>query len=133
MLKTSSHRRLPAALTGFATALLLIVVSSPVAGSAAAKLFTGGESGPTPEVAVRAAMRNAQTSSSSAFIPEVFDGAGYGSTAETAVRQAIGDGETTASAYGLYTCELVEEPEVFPQPPGSLRAFRAHVRLRCTP
>jgi hypothetical protein len=49
------------------------------------------------------------------------------------VRQAIGDARVTASAYGLYTCELVGEPEVFQQPPGSLRAFRAHVRMRCTP
>lgn len=71
--------------------------------------------------------------SSSAFAPEFFDGAAYGSTAETAVRQAIGDAETTASAYGLYKCELVGEPAVFEQPPGSLRAFRAQVRLRCTP
>jgi hypothetical protein len=133
MLKTFSHRTLPAALTGFATALLLITVSSPVAGSAAAKLFTGGGSGgPTPEVAVRAATRVAQTSSA-VFVPEIFDGAGYGSTAESAVRQAIGDAKVTASAYGLYTCELVEQPEVFQQPPGSLRAFRAHVRMRCDP
>lgn len=107
MFKTFSHLRLPAALTGFAIALLLIMASP-------------------------AAMWGAQMSSF-VFVPEVFDGAGYGPTAETAVRQAIGDGEVTASAYGLYTCELVEEPEVFPQPPGSLRAFRAHVRMRCTP
>jgi hypothetical protein len=131
MLKTFSHRTLRAALTGFGTALVLIMVSSPVAGSAATKLFTGvGSGGPTPEVAVRAATRNAQTSS--VFVPEIFDGAGYGSTAESAVRQAIGDAKTTASAYGLQTCELVEEPEVLQQPPGSLRAFRAHVRMRCT-
>jgi len=110
-------------------ALVLIVVSSPVAASAAARPFTGGVSGPTREVAVRAAMSDTKTSSF-AFVPELFDGAAYGSTAETAVRQAIGDAEVTASAYGLYTCELAEEPEVFPQPAGSLRAFRAHVRLR---
>lgn len=132
MLKTFSHRTLRAALTGLATALVLVMVSSPVAGSAAAKVFTGGGSdGLTPQVTVRAATPNAQTSSS-VFVPEIFDGAGYGSTADSAVRQAIGDAKTTASAYGLYTCELVEEPEVFQQPPGSLRAFRAHVRMRCT-
>jgi hypothetical protein len=105
MRKTLSHQTLRAALTAlFATALVLIAASSPVAGS----------------------------TSSSPFVPEFFDGAAYGSTAETAVRQAIGDAQTTASAYGLFMCELVEEPEVFQQPPGSLRAFRAHVILRCT-
>jgi len=67
------------------------------------------------------------------FTPEVFDGAGYGSTAETAVRQAIGDAETTASAYQLYNCQVLGEPEVFEQPPGSLRAFRAHAQVTCEP
>jgi hypothetical protein len=67
----------------------------------------------------------------SATVPEFFDGAGYGSTAETAVQAAIWDAEITASAYGLYTCELVGEPAVFPQPRNSLRAFRAHAILQC--
>ena len=71
------------------------------------------------------------TPASAQHVPELFDGAGYGATAETAVRQAIGDAEVTASSYQLYNCELVGEPEVFPQPPGSLRAFRAHVTMRC--
>jgi hypothetical protein len=131
MRETFSHRILHAALTGLGIAVVLIVVSSPVAGAAAAGTFTGGGSGPTPDVAVQATMRDAQTSSST-FVPDIFDGAGYGSTAETAVRQAIGDAQVSASAYQLFTCELVGEPEVFPQPPGSLRAFRAHVRMRCT-
>jgi hypothetical protein len=126
----SSHRTPHPALAGFAIALVLIMVSLPVAGSAGAP-FPGGGSGPTPELSAHAAKAVAQTSSS-AFVPEIFDGAGYGSTAESAVRQAIEDAQVTASAYGLYTCELVEEPEVFQQPPGSLRAFRAHVRMRCT-
>jgi hypothetical protein len=111
MRRTLSRQTIHAALTGFATAAL-ITVSSPVAGAAHA-------------------MWGAQTSSS-AFVPELFDGGGYGPTAEVAVRQAIGDARTSASAYGLFTCELVGEPEVFQQPPGSLRAFRAHVVLRCT-
>ena len=38
----------------------------------------------------------------------------------------------TASTYGLYNCTLVGEPSVFPQPPGSRRAFRAQVTVRCT-
>jgi hypothetical protein len=108
MRKTSLHRALRAALTGFATAVVLIMVSRT------------------------AVMWDAQAPSF-AFVPELFDGAAYGATAETAVRQAIGDAEVTASAYGLYTCELAEEPEVFQQPPDSLRAFRAHVRMRCKP
>jgi hypothetical protein len=90
--------------------------------------FAGGVSGPTREVAVRVARSDTKTSSF-AFVPELFDGAAYGSTAETAVRQAIGDAEVTASAYGLYTCELAEEPEVFPRTPSALaRAFRLSER-----
>ncbi len=73
------------------------------------------------------------TMPSSAWVPELFDGGGYGPTAETAVRAAIEDAEVTASGYQLYTCELVGEPSVFQQPPGSLRAFRAQVRLHCEP
>lgn len=61
----------------------------------------------------------------------VFDGGGYGPTPETAVQAAIWDAEASASAYGLFTCRLAGEPQVFPQPPGSLRAFTAQVRLRC--
>jgi len=128
----ASHRKLHSALTGFVTTLVLIMGSSPVAGSAAARLFPGGAPVNTPEVAAHAAMWDSEKSSS-AFVPEFFDGGGYGPTAETAVRQAIEDAEVTASAYGLYTCELAGEPAVFEQPPGSLRAFRAQVRLRCTP
>jgi len=64
--------------------------------------------------------------------PEFFDGGGYGSTAESAVQAAIWDAEATASAYGLFDCELVGEPEVFRNPPGSRRAFNAQVRVRCT-
>lgn len=105
MRKTFSSRTLQAALTAFSAAVFLLT-SSPAVGSAEIQ--------------------------SPPSVPEIFDGAGYGSTADTAVRQAIGDAEVTASAYGLYHCELVEDPAVFPQPPGSLRAFRAHVRMRCT-
>lgn len=126
MRKTFSHRKLQAVFTGFGTAVLVIIASS-VAGSAAAEALTGSGSQPRPEVGVRAAISSFQ------FVSEIFDGAGYGSTAESAVNQAIGDAKVTASSYQLYTCELVEEPEVFQQPPGSLRAFRAHVRMRCTP
>ena len=67
-----------------------------------------------------------------AQVPELFDGGGYGPTAEYAVQAAIWDAETTASTYGLYNCTLVGEPAVFPQAPGSRRAFRAQVTVRCT-
>jgi hypothetical protein len=73
------------------------------------------------------------TSSLSAFVPEFFDGGGSGPTPETAVQQAIWDAETSASAYGLFTCDLVGEPAVFRQPPNAPRAFSAQVRLHCTP
>ena len=69
----------------------------------------------------------------SAEVQESFDGGGYGQTADNAVRMAIWDAEISASAYGYYSCGLVGEPVVFPQPPGSLRAFRAQVRLTCEP
>jgi hypothetical protein len=127
-----SHRILHAAVTGFGAAVVLIMVSSPVAGSAVARTFTGGGSGPMPDVAGQAAMWDAETSWS-AFVPEFFDGGGSGPTPETAIQAAIWDAEITASGYGLFTCELVGEPAVFPQPPGSPRSFSAQVRLQCTP
>ena len=64
--------------------------------------------------------------------PDLFDGGGYGPTAESAVQAANWDAEVTASTYGLYNCVLVGEPSVFPQPPGSRRAFNAQVTVRCT-
>jgi hypothetical protein len=130
MRKTLSHRKLQAAIIGLGTAVVLLMMSLPVAGSAEGKPVTAGGSG-TPEVAAQAATRDAQTSSFT-FIPEFFDGGGSGPTPETAVQAAIWDAENTASGYGLFTCELVGEPQVFPQPPGSFRAFSAQVRLHCT-
>jgi hypothetical protein len=69
----------------------------------------------------------------SAVVTEYFDGGGYGSTAESAVYAAIGDARTTASAFGLYRCKLDGTPSVFRQPSGSLRAYRAQVRVQCEP
>jgi hypothetical protein len=69
----------------------------------------------------------------SAEVLDFFDGGGYGPTAEYAVQAAIWDAETSASYYGLYRCEVAEEPVVFQQPPGSRRAFRAQARLYCEP
>jgi hypothetical protein len=64
----------------------------------------------------------------------LFDGAAFGSTIESAIRGAIGDAEVSASAYQLFTCELVGEPRIFPGPnPEWNRNFRAGVTLECTP
>lgn len=65
-------------------------------------------------------------------VPDLFDGGGYRPTAEYAVQAAIWDAETSASTYGLFDCIPVGEPAVFPQPPGSRRAVRAQVTVRCT-
>lgn len=63
-----------------------------------------------------------------------FDGAGGGPTEEVAIRGAIEDAEVSASAYQLYTCELVGEPQIFPgQNPEWGRKYRAQVRVFCTP
>lgn len=67
----------------------------------------------------------------SASASQLFDGGGYGPTAEYAVQAAMWDAEANANASGFYTCELAGEPTVFPQAPGSRRAFRAQVMLRC--
>jgi hypothetical protein len=64
----------------------------------------------------------------------LFDGAAFGSTIESAIQGAIGDAQVSASAYQLFTCELVGEPRIFPGPnPEWGRNFRAGVTLSCTP
>ena len=51
-----------------------------------------------------------------------FDGGAFGPTEEV-----------SASAYQLFTCELVGEPRIFPGPnPEWGRNFRAQVRVFCT-
>jgi hypothetical protein len=129
MRDTHVHRTRHTALLRLASVLIVMLVSSPASGSAARMPLAASGSGPTPELAW--ATVSAPTSQF-VFVPEFFDGGGSGPTAETAIEAAIGDAENTASGYGLFTCELVGEPEVFPRPPGSLRAFAAQVRLRCT-
>ena len=63
----------------------------------------------------------------------LFDGAAFGPTEEVAIRSAIEDAEVSASAYQLYTCELVGEPQIFPGPdPARRRNFRAQVTVSCT-
>jgi hypothetical protein len=56
----------------------------------------------------------------------LFDGASFGPTIEVAIQGAILDAEVSASAYQLFTCELVGEPQIFPGPnPEWGRNFRA--------
>jgi hypothetical protein len=64
----------------------------------------------------------------------LFTGGGYGPTPELAIQAAIGDGETSASAYQLYTCEVVGEPEVFLQN-NIYRGnyYTAEATVSCTP
>lgn len=64
-----------------------------------------------------------------------FTGGGFGPTPGTAIQAAIWDAEASAGGEGLYTCELVGEPTVFPQnrrPKGG-PAFTAEATLGCTP
>jgi len=62
-----------------------------------------------------------------------FDGGGFGPTEEVAIQRAIEDAEISASASQLFTCELVDEPQTFPDPDNEFgRFFRAQVRVFCT-
>jgi hypothetical protein len=64
----------------------------------------------------------------------LFDGAAFGPTAEVAIQSAIWDAEVSASAYQLFTCQLVGEPLIFPGPnPARSRNFSAQVTVECTP
>jgi hypothetical protein len=64
----------------------------------------------------------------------LFDGGSSGPTAEVAIRGAIEDAAVSASAYGLYNCTPVGEPQVFPRPNDPFgRFFSAQVRVSCTP
>jgi hypothetical protein len=65
----------------------------------------------------------------------LFDGGGRGPTAEVAIRRAFSDAETSASAYQLYTCAPVGEPQVFESAndPNFGHVFRAQVTVSCTP
>jgi hypothetical protein len=63
----------------------------------------------------------------------LFDGGGYGPTAEVAIRGAIDDAAVSASAYGLFNCTQVGEPQVFSRPSDPFgRFFRAQVTVSCT-
>jgi hypothetical protein len=63
-----------------------------------------------------------------------FDGGGFGPTEDIAVQRAIEDAEVSASAYQLFTCELVGEPQIFPGThPERGPVIRAQVRVFCTP
>jgi len=64
----------------------------------------------------------------------LFTGGGFGPTTEVAIQSAVWDAETSASAYQLFTCQMVGEPSIFPGPnPEWGRNFGAEVTLVCTP
>jgi hypothetical protein len=89
-------------------------------------------------LALAAAMLCAVAAPSPAFGAQsngmYFDGGGFGPTEEVAIRRAIEDAEVSASASQLYHCELVSDPQIFPNPnPQWGRNFRAQVRVFCTP
>jgi hypothetical protein len=63
----------------------------------------------------------------------LFDGGGFGPTAEVAIQGAIDDAAASASAYGLFNCTQLGEPQVFPRPSDPFgRFFRAQVTVSCT-
>jgi hypothetical protein len=64
-----------------------------------------------------------------------FDGGGRGPTAEVAIRRAIDDAATSASAYQLFTCTPVGQPQVFESTndPNFGHVFRAQATVFCTP
>ena len=63
----------------------------------------------------------------------LYCGAGRGATAESAVHAAIEDAENSASGDGLFSCELVGEPEIFEVNDDPYRGdyFRASVNMAC--
>ncbi len=61
-MRKTSYRKLRAVLIGFGTAMVLSTVTSPVAGTGAADMFTGGGFGPTAQTAVQAAIWDAENS-----------------------------------------------------------------------
>jgi hypothetical protein len=63
-----------------------------------------------------------------------FTGGAFGPTADVAIQSAIEDARTSASAYRLFTCQLADEPMIFPGPnPAWGRNFTAQVTVACTP
>ena len=73
-------------------------------------------------------------SSTAAGPVSFFTGGGFGLQPEVAIQAAVWDAEGSASAEGLYTCELVGEPQVFihPHPIFGIR-YAAEATLGCTP
>jgi hypothetical protein len=65
----------------------------------------------------------------------LFTGGGRGPTAEVAIRRAIEDATVSASAYQLYTCTLVGQPQVFERTddPNFGHVFRSEATVSCTP
>jgi hypothetical protein len=64
----------------------------------------------------------------------LYCGGGRSLTAEGAIQSAIADAENSASGDGLFTCELVGEPQVFESfnDPNFGHVFRAQVNMACS-
>ena len=71
---------------------------------------------------------------SSASAAGLYCGGGRGPTANVAIQRAIEDANTSASGDGLFTCELVGEPQVFESlnDPNFGHVFRAQVNMACS-
>jgi hypothetical protein len=65
----------------------------------------------------------------------LFTGGGRGPSADVAIRRAIYDATISASAYQLYTCTLVGQPQVYESTndPNFGHVFRAEATVSCTP
>jgi hypothetical protein len=65
----------------------------------------------------------------------LFTGGGRGLSADAAIRRAIDDAVISASAYQLFDCTLVGEPQVFESTndPNFGHIFRAEATVSCTP
>jgi hypothetical protein len=71
---------------------------------------------------------------SSASASGLWCGGGRGPTADIAIQSAIDDARNSASGEGLFTCELVGEPQVFESfnDPNFGHIFRAQVNMACS-
>ncbi len=71
---------------------------------------------------------------SSASAAGFYCGGGRGPTANVAIQRAIDDARTSASGDGLFSCELIGEPQVFESfnDPYFGHIFRAQVNMDCS-
>ena len=97
-------------------------------------LFTSSRRIGFPLTTAAAAVTVLALTASAADASALWCGAGRGRTAEGAIQSAMDDARTSASGEGLFTCELVGEPEVFESfnDPNYGHVFRAQVNMSCS-